>query len=273
MRASWENPDHPLLAAKGGIHDDPHHGHLDAGQFAIKYRGEWFIKELGYMSPYGLGYWDYRRRFKEYVHANSLGHNVVFVNNEQQEFGNQYFGKVTRFETSPEQDYAIIDASRAYPGKELRSWQRHIVFSKPDLIGVLDEVVSAPGAQIAVRIHPGVPFQAKEKDILLSGKAGKMAVILLQPEAFALKPDTHPFLGEQRHAKFSRVPYWDLVTQAAGTQTQVLTLFVPVETEEEMMKIRQTSRVTVQGRRLRCLVNYREKSRSLDFETGEHPAS
>ena len=269
MRASWENPDHPLLAAKGGIHDDPHHGHLDAGQFAIKYRGEWFIKELGYMSPYGLGYWDYRRRFKDYVHANSLGHNVVFVNGEQQEYGKQYFGKVTRFETSSEQDYAIIDAARAYPGKELKSWRRHIVFHKPDLFAVLDEVVSPPGAQIVVRIHPGVSFQAKGKDMLLAGKTGKMAVIPLQPDIVAFKPDGHPYLAEQRNAKFHRIPYWDLTTEAAGTQTQVLTLFVPVETEDDVPKIRHTSRLMRQGNRLRCLVNNRGKSYVLDFDIAE----
>jgi hypothetical protein len=179
---------------------------------------------------------------------------------------------VTRFETSSQQDYAIIDASRAYPRKELKSWRRHIVFHKPDLFAVLDEVVSPPGAQIAVRIHPGVSFQAKDRDMLLAGKAGKMAVIPLQPESGAFKLDGHPYLAEQRNAKFSRIPYWDLATEAAGTQTQVLTLFVPVETEDDAAKIRQTSRLMRQDNQLRCLVNNRGKSHSLEFDVAE-PAS
>ena len=266
MRASWESVDYPLLAAKGGVLDDPHHGHLDAGQFAIKYRGEWFTKELGYMSPYGLGYWDYRRRFKDYVHANSLGHNLVFVNGEQQEYGQQYFGKVTSFRTSQNQDYAIIDASKAYPGKQLKGWRRHIIFNKPSFFVVLDEVKSAPGAEVVARVHPGVPFRLKEDRVLLIGQNGMMSVLPLLPKRFTLKEDRHPILAEQRDAQFSWIPYCDLITKASESKTYIVNVFAPIENEPEAEEILRSSSLSFKSSVLRCITMYKGKQYSSDFD-------
>jgi Heparinase II/III-like protein len=266
LRASWDSVDYPLLAAKGGTLDDPHHGHLDAGQFAIKYRGDWFVKELGYMSPYGLGYWDYRRRFKDYVHSNSLGHNVMFVNGEQQEYGQQYFGKVTRFRTSQNQDYVIIDASNAYPGRELRGWRRHIIFNKPSFFVVLDEVKSAPGAEVVARVHPGVPVRLKEGYALFTGQGGMMAMLPLLPKKFTINEDHHPFLPEQRDAQFSWIPYCDLITKASDSKTYIVNVFAPIENEPEAEEILHSGKLSFQDRMLRCVTMYKGKQFSSDFD-------
>ena len=266
MRSSWEDQDHPLLAAKGGGHDDPHHGHLDAGQFAIAYRGEWYVKELGYLEPTGLGYWDYRRRFREYPHSNSLGHNVVYVNGEQQQYGPQYSGKVTDFTTSEAQDYALIDVTKAYPGKELKGWRRHIIFKKPHFFVLLDEVESAAGAEIAVRVHPGVAYHSKRGYVLFEGEQGKMANLPLLPKTFNLREDSHPILPENRRAVFHRVPYYDLVTRAAGEKTYIANLFVPVEDEREAQEILGSSDTAREEHTLHLTVTYRGSQHSWEFD-------
>lgn len=265
MRASWENQDQPILAAKGGVHDDPHHGHLDAGQFAISYRGEWFVKELGYMTPNGFGYWDYRQRFN-YVHANSLGHNVVFVNGEQQKYGPKYFGKVLDFRTTAERDYALIDATKAYPGDQLKLWRRHIVYQKPYFFLVLDEVKSPKDAEIAVRNHPGVSFQLKENYALLTGEKGSMAALPLLPGAFRLVQDRHAFLPETEEAKFQWIPYYDLLTKASSERTFIVNIYAPVENQGEAERVLRSATASVEGATLRCLLEYRGRQYSYTFD-------
>ena len=266
MRDSWEDGNVPILAAKGGIHDDPHHGHLDSGQFAIAYRGEWYVKELGYLQPYGLGYWDHRRRFKDYVHANSLGHNVVHVNGEQQEYGPEYFGKVTDFQSSESQDYALIDVSKAYPGKELKGWRRHIIFKKPHFFVVLDEVDSAQGADIAVRVHPGVPFRLEKDHALFTGERGTMAGLPLLPKTFGFEQDRHPILPEKTDAEFYWVPYYDLKTTAQKERTYIVNVFAPVEDEAQVRRILGSSSATVDDRTLRVSVAYQGTQNSWEFD-------
>ncbi|MDA2927343.1 heparinase II/III-family protein, partial [Acidobacteria bacterium AH-259-G07] len=266
MRASWEDQNHPLLAAKGGVHDDPHHGHLDAGQFAIAYRGEWHVKELGYLPSNALGYWDHRRRFKDYVHANSLGHNVIFVNGEQQEYGPQYSGKVIDFQTSEVQDYALIDATKAYPGKELKSWRRHIAFKKPHLIVLMDEVESVEGAEIAVRVHPGVVYNLKQDHVFFEGERGKMANLPLLPTTFSLREGRHAILPENQRSVFRWVPYYELITKATGEKTYITNVFVPVENEREAQEILGSSDAAIEGRTLRLTVTYRGRQHLWEFD-------
>jgi len=266
MRASWENVNYPLLAAKGGVLDDPQHGHLDAGQFAIHYRGEWYVRDLGYMAPSDFGYWDYRRRFKDYIHANSIGHNLVFVNGERQEHGKEYFAKVTLFKTSESQDYAVIDVSKAYPGKELKGWKRHILYQKPYFIVLLDEVESARGSEIAVRIHPGVSFSLNKNYVWLKGDKGTMVALPLSAEEITLKSDRHPILPRQRDAKLSWIPFYDLVIKASSNKTHIVNVFAPVEDEAEAQKLSQSSKVILEGNTLNCQVLYKGKQYSSTFD-------
>ena len=263
MRASWENQSHPVLATKGGIHDDPHHGHLDSGQIAIAYQGEWYVKELGYMQPNGLGFWDYRRRFRDYPHANSLGHNVIFVNGEEQQYGPEYFGKVLDFRTDDAQDYTVIDSTKAYPGRELKAWQRHVVYKKPYFFIVLDEVQAAEGSEIRARIHPGVPFELNPDHVFMRGESGRMLALPLLPQAFQLQQDRHPILAEGERAVFHWVPYYDLVTEAQENRTYIVNLFVPTHDNEEAERILASSEARIQTNRLVVKIKYR----GADYET------
>ena len=272
MRASWEDENVPILAAKGGIHDDPHHGHLDSGQFAIAYRGEWYVKELGYLQPNGLGYWDHRKRFKKYVHANSLGHNVIFVNGEPQKYGPEYSSKVLDFRSTATQDYVLIDASKAYPGKELKGWRRHIIFRKPHFFVVLDEVESAPDADIAVRVHPGVPFSLKGKYALLTGERGVMAALPLLPQTFSLREDRHSILPEAKDAAFHWIPFYDLKIKAASEKTYIVNVFVPLEDESEADRILGSSTATRDGNNLRVSVGYKGTQNSWEFDLSNRVA-
>lgn len=47
MRSDFVDKNKVLVAGKAGMNDDPHHGHLDIGQFVVHWRGEYFIQDLG----------------------------------------------------------------------------------------------------------------------------------------------------------------------------------------------------------------------------------
>lgn len=272
MRASWGDPSVPLLAAKGGTNDDPHHGHLDVGQFAINYEGEWFVRELGYMQPSDFGYWHYQRRYKEHIHANAEGHNVISVNGEWQEFGEEYRGEVVEFESSPARDYTLIDASKAYPGTELRGWRRHIIYEKPHFFVILDDVKSSPGANILFRIHPGVPFDVGQRLTLLQGQGGTMASITLAPSDFQVREKRHPIQAKLRSGQFYFVAFYDVLASADSEHTYLVNIFLPVENQQEAEEVVQSSKATQQGSFLDCVISYRGHEYAYRFDLSQGAA-
>ena len=70
-----------MVAGKAGLNDDPHHGHLDIGQFVVHWQNEYYIRDIG-KGGYDEKYFDDVRW--DYPHTSSIGHNVVFVNGEKQ---------------------------------------------------------------------------------------------------------------------------------------------------------------------------------------------
>src|SRR5262245_3701548 len=155
---------------------------------------------------------------------------------------------------------------RKPPGRELRGWRRQIIFNKPSFFVMLDEVKSAPGAEVVARLHPGVSVRLKEEYLLLTGQKGMMAVLPLLPKKFTIKEDHHPFLPEQRDAQFSWIPYCDLITKASDSKTYILNVFVPVDSDPEAEDIRRSNSLRFQDNMLRCMTTYRGKQYSSSFD-------
>ena len=165
------------VATKAGLNDDPHHGHLDCGTFNLTWQNLTFIGEVprtSYDEKYfGAMRWDY-------LQARSYGHNVVFVNGEEQicaklkdqPWRDGIGGHITSYESQPGWSAVRMDPTRAYPGKELKGWQRSIVLDQErNIVVVLDQVRCAVGAEIEVRFHPGVEFMAADDRVVLRATA------------------------------------------------------------------------------------------------------
>jgi hypothetical protein len=84
LRSDFADPEKVVIACKAGHNDDPHHGHLDVGQFMVYWRGEAFIRDLG-TADYDELYFGPKKY--ETPQASSIGHNLIFVNGEQQVCG------------------------------------------------------------------------------------------------------------------------------------------------------------------------------------------
>ncbi|MCB0729559.1 MAG: heparinase II/III family protein [Ignavibacteriae bacterium] len=242
MRSEFNNPEKVTVAGKAGMNTDPHHGHLDVGQFVIQWKNQYYISEMGRMH-YDEKYFDQARW--EYPFASSVGHNVIFVNGEKQisaKYKDQPWdysigGKVLDFKTSPERDYVIMDPTNAYPKKELKNWRRHIVYEKPQIAIVLDEVKSAKGAEIEARFHTECEEENHGKYVLLKGKEGTMALIPVVATEFEIRDGKHAIQPVDGEIRFRWEPYFGTVLKAESENTIIATVILPVDDNNEAQGI------------------------------------
>jgi len=242
MRSDFSDPEKVVIAAKSGLNDDPHHGHLDQGHFSLYWRGQEFICDHG-SAGYDKAYFDEARW--SYPLASTAGHNCVMVNGEQQlpcKLKNKPWdltigGEVIEFRSVANRDYTILDPSNAYPGKELKRWRRHIILEKPVITVVVDEVACAKGAEIETRFHSALTGETEDGYVLLRNGNDTMALIPVVDTDFTVREGKHAILMAQRNAKFRRVPYFGTVLTALSERTVIVTVILPVEGISEAEEI------------------------------------
>lgn len=240
MRSDFKNPETITVACKAGMNDDPHHGHLDIGQFIVTWQDQAYITDLGsgrYF--YDEKYFDEARW--NYPQASSAGHNLVLVNGELQisakykdkPWQEGIGGKVLEFRPGDARDYTLIDPTNAYPKKELKGWRRHIILEKPVITVVLDEIKSGKGAEIETRFHSDCDTDIKDTFVLLKGKKGTMALIPVTDGKYTVRPGKHSYLPVRKDAQFQWIPYFGTVTNANKETTHITTIILPVENERD----------------------------------------
>ncbi len=236
-------PEKVIVACKAGMNDDPHHGHLECGQFVLDWRGQTFIKDHGAAFPYDEKYFD-SERF-DYIHVSSIGHNVVLVNGEVQlcaKYKDQPWqegigGKVLIFRTGDNRDYTLMDPTNSYPKNELKGWRRHIILEKPVITVLLDEIISKKGAEIETRFHPGTEIDIKDNFALLNGKNSIMALIPVVDTDFDIRSGRHAFLPIKKDAVLQRIPYFGTVVTAKKEKTIIATIILPVKDQNDAQEI------------------------------------
>lgn len=242
MRSDFKNTGNVLVAGKAGMNNDPHHGHLDIGHFVLYWQNEYFIRDLG-SKGYDEKYFD-DMRF-DYPQVSSIGHNVVFVNDEKQvpgklrkqEWNYEVGGKVEEFKTSDKYDYVLMNPTKAYPNKELHEWKRHVILEKPDITVVVDEIKATPGSKIDVRFHPGVNVSFEDGFAYLEGKKGNMVLIPLSKDRLTIISGKLASQYINETFKFEWIDYFDNEIISTDSKTVVSALIVPVENREEAMQI------------------------------------
>jgi hypothetical protein len=159
------------------MNDDPHHGHLDCGTFNLTWQNLSFVGE-GTRPYYDENYFGAMRW--DYFGARTAGHNCVMVNGEEQaeaKLKDQPWregigGHITFYASDAAWAGVAMDPTHAYPGKELRQWNRWIALDKErNIVVVLDKVACAAGAEIEVRFHTGVEAEALKDHVVMRGIA------------------------------------------------------------------------------------------------------
>lgn len=240
MRSSFIDTESVTLVSKAGRHTDPHHGHLDCGDWGVHWRGESYIRGIGNI-PYDQKCFDDVRW--TYPQAGSDGQNVIFVNGEKQIPGKwrgkpmdeSIGGDVLEYRYGDDLEYMLMDGTNAYPKDELKGWRRHFILDKPTVTVVLDEIRAARGAAIESRIHPIGEVEVPEDNayLLLKGERGMMALIAVADDPVKYVPDRHGYLPIQLDAEFRWIPYVDTELTASKTNTILSTIVLPVEDGDE----------------------------------------
>lgn len=306
MRSDFFDPSAVTIACKAGYNDDPHHGHLDCGQFILTWHDIPFIKDLGRMI-YDEHYFSEERY--DYPYASSAGHNVIFVNGEQQIIAkkkNQPWkkgigGEILKFQTSEKRDYVLMDPTHAYPNKQLKKWRRNIILEKPNITVLLDEVGSEIGAKIEARFFPGVAsgsnlnsrilnrlisnpnlsidrilprginYEVMENYVFLTDGKNNMALIpLVLDNNFKIVEDYLFTMPVTVEAELLRFPYVQTVVNANSNTSIIITIFLPVNDKKEADLVSSNAKINkYSNNQLEIVINAKEKTFKWLFEKNE----
>ncbi len=95
-------------------------------------------------------------------------------------------GKITAFHTSGEFDYVVGDASATY-GEAIRHYTRTILFAKPDIILIYDQLDAAKPSTFSWLLHAIEAMRFKgQSEILVSNGASHARVSIVQPTGLKL---------------------------------------------------------------------------------------
>jgi len=224
QRSSFKKDNSFTLACKAGLNDDPHHGHLDCGQFILSYGGEYLIKDLG-SAKYDDFYFSAERW--DYIEASSKGHNVLFVNGEEQipaklkdqPWKEDVGGEIVDFSTSDTRDYvSMTGLQKAYPGVEMKLWQRQIILEKPSLAIVMDRVGAESGAEIRSRIHPGGEVEIYDSFYTIKSSGQQVVLVPFSDQKLRIENRKHGSITVNDNVDFEWVPYVDCVIDTKNSR-------------------------------------------------------
>jgi hypothetical protein len=267
------------VAVKCAPADDPHHGHLDAGSFILTSEKDVIVGEVEQHFYDQFFFNDVRF---DYLYVRSLGHNVVHVNDEEQFIAKRkdqpwlkdVGGKIDRFETSPDFDYTIMDASKAYPGEQLKKWTRAIALDKVnDIVLILDRVTCAKGDKIDVLFHPvadaTVNDDRKTVSFTSQTSPGGMEMQPLINTPFQLTRQTQYTVRVVKDNPLQAIPCLYLTLQAPSTGTVIGTAFYPGKLNELDLSLDESGkdpviRYTVMGKKYVYEFKENEVKRSLN---------
>ncbi len=154
------------------------HVHPDANHFVIFGGGEFLIRDDGYA-------WKLAAQHKTLLidGAGQIGE------------GSQWFRgldavkkklhpRVLKATSSAEVDEIVGDATAIYPAASgLRRYVRRLLFMKPDVLVVIDEIETDQPRQLELRFHPEYAFARQEDGTLLArGKKSTLRMEALTPE-------------------------------------------------------------------------------------------
>lgn len=145
LREGWFAPKGCFLAIKGGTNYD-WHGHRDMAHFILNAYGKRLLIDQG-GGVYRKEYWqgqDYEVR--------SEGHNTLLLDGKGQDRNRSHSARITEFFHSPSVDYVLCDASKAY-GARLERFSRHVVYLRPDVFVLFDDVVAAKPCRVESLLH------------------------------------------------------------------------------------------------------------------------
>lgn len=172
------------------------HVHPDANHFVVFADGEWQVRDDGYLSK-----------------ATSQ-HNTLLVDGRGQVGeGSMWFQgadalkagalpKILRAGSTPQLDYIIGDATTAYPASSgLKRYVRRLLFLKPDVLIVVDDIATDGARDLELRFHPEQKrAQRDENTYTVAGNGSSLRMEALTPEGVTLSCGSDETTGQHGRA-------------------------------------------------------------------------
>jgi len=145
-------------------------------------------------------------------------HNALEIDGQGQPKTAAATGKFVVFQPGNEHDYVVGDATPGYGGNVER-YRRHLLFLKPDLLVVVDEVKAAQPVSLKFWLHGRAPFtidSSSGRVALTFGKAS-LAGFLRSPGGLEIvQTDKYPIPPEQGQTR----PEWHLSAETSQKHAQ-----------------------------------------------------
>jgi hypothetical protein len=207
------------------------HGHDPHNSFTLNAYGEQLLVNNVYRDLYGSPFhkltWETRSQ------------NALLVGGVGQKVHSpEPFGKIVRADIRDGLDWITGDAAQAYEGK-LTQFLRHVVFVKPDVVLLVDEVATAQPAALQWMLHGLEQFQVSGRHLELArGSAGVLVdylssqpLKLTQTDGYDPPPGTGSAAQVER--KFPNHWHVEASTGAPVSKALVITVMRPYRKGQE----------------------------------------
>jgi hypothetical protein len=147
------------------------HGHNPHNSFQLNAFGEALLTTCVYRDLHGSPF------HYQWAHS-TRAHNALLVNGEGQiKHSPAPHGRIAEARLTPAWDYVAGEAAAAYGGR-LSRYLRHVVFVKPDLVVICDEVAAVEPATCQFLLHALKPFEVDESASSLALELPKAGAVI-----------------------------------------------------------------------------------------------
>lgn len=164
-------------------------------------------------------------------------HNALLVNGEGQiPHSSEARGRILAWDFQPGVDYLAGDATEAYAGNLLRRYVRHVLFVKPNIIVLADEIEAYAPSTFQLMLHAHAPFDLDEQrqQLSLKREAAGVQIHYHAPERLRLRqwegyepvPDSR-YLSSVNRNDFPTQWHVEASTESLRRRTLALTVLLP----------------------------------------------
>jgi hypothetical protein len=196
------------------------HGHDPNNSFTLNAYGEQLLVNNVYRDLYGSPFhkrWVWETKSQNAMLVNGLGQKVHTAD---------AIGRISHSELSEGLDWVTGDAAESYEGK-LRSYQRHVIFVKPDVVLIVDEVEAAGPSTFQFMLHGQGKFEVNGQQLRLDRPKAGVLVDYISPEPLSIRQwdgyDPPPGSGNAANVAREFPNQWHI---EAATRTPTAKAFV-----------------------------------------------
>jgi hypothetical protein len=193
------------------------HSHADQNAIVLGAFGSPLLVNTGIRPWYGSPF------CKEWYWT-TKAHNALEIDGQGQPKTAEATGKFVVFQPGKDYDYVVGDATPGY-GPNIERYRRHLVFLKPDVLVVMDEVNAHKPVSLKFWLHGRAPFtidSSNDRVALTFGKASLLGYLRTPGGMATVQTDKYPIPPEQGQTR----PEWHLSAETKQKHSQARFLAV-----------------------------------------------